>query len=33
MLPIPTLLTDVTYNWLTVSFSVGGFKPITLKSA
>ena len=33
MLHIPTLLTDVTYNWLTVSFSAGGFKPITLKSA
>ena len=33
MLHIPTLLTDVTYNWLTVSFSASGFKPITLKSA
>ena len=33
MLHIPTLLTDVTYSWLTVSFAAGGFKPITLKSA
>ena len=33
MLHIPTLLTDVTYNWLTVSFLAGGFKPITLKSS
>ena len=33
MLHIPTLLTDVTYSWFTVSFSAGGFKPITLKSA
>ena len=32
MLHIPTLLTDVTYSWLTVSFTAGGFKPITLKS-
>ena len=33
MLHIPTLLTDVTYSWLTVSFTAGGFKPITLKLA
>ena len=33
MLHIPTLLIDVTYSWLTVSFLAGGFKPITLKSA